>query len=442
MLRRYWHIGGSFPSVYYNQLVDVDDQPFYAQGIVQAADSDEAYRLVTELSQVFANQLGETLPEAQIVVSAFGQGPPVVAPVAFRLVGPDLTTLRQWGERYRQVMAQHPAVLTTRATQLGGAPELRFTPDEIALRQIGRQATDLAQELQWYTDGAIAGQVFEGVQEIPVRVRLADQLNTIDQLPNMVLATGVNHPDASDSTVPLSAIATASYQPALGSLTRRNGERSNDLLAWIERGALAPDVTADILSAFDQAGLNLPTGYRLEIAGDSAESGEATGNLAAFAPVLLLFMIGVLILAFRSIALAALLGSVAIGAIGFGLIALRIADLPFGFNPLLGLAGLIGLALNDSIVVLAAIRAKAEARAGDIAGIIQASLSCGRHVVATTLTTIAGFLPLLIDGGTFWPPLAIVIAGGVIGASLLALVWVPSAYVLLLKIIPKLGKTT
>ena len=105
-----------FPSVYYNQIADVDEQPFYAQGIISARDPQTAYELVTLLQE----QLTTALPHAQIVVSAFGQGPPVVAPVAFRLIGPDLTTLRMLGEQYRQIIANHPAVITTRASQLGG----------------------------------------------------------------------------------------------------------------------------------------------------------------------------------------------------------------------------------------------------------------------------------------------------------------------------------
>ncbi len=57
-------------------------------------------------------------------------------------------------------------------------------------------------------------------------------------------------------------------------------------------------------------------------------------------------------------------------------------------------------------------------------------MSTGRHVVSTTLTTIGGFIPLLFAGGSFWPPLAIVIAGGVSGATILATLFIPSTYVL------------
>ena len=101
------------------------------------------------------------------------------------------------------------------------------------------------------------------------------------------------------------------------------------------------------------------------------------------------------------------------------------------FDTVLGTLGLIGVALNDSIVVLAAIRSNPEARDGDRDAIVDEVLGCARHVISTTLTTIGGFLPLLLFiGGDFWPSLAIVLAGGVAGATLLAVTLVPAAYAL------------
>ncbi len=85
-----------------------------------------------------------------------------------------------------------------------------------------------------------------------------------------------------------------------------------------------------------------------------------------------------------------------------------------------------------SIVVLAAIRGDDEARAGNRDAIRRVVRGSTRHVVATTFTTIAGFLPLLLGGGGFWPPLAVTIAGGVSGATLLALCFSPAAYILLM----------
>ena len=90
--------------------------------------------------------------------------------------------------------------------------------------------------------------------------------------------------------------------------------------------------------------------------------------------------------------------------------------------------GLIGVAINDSIVVLATIRANAEAVAGNVLAVVHEVMHSSRHVVTTTLKTMAGYTPLIAAGGGFWPPMAVSIAGGVEGAKLLALILVPSLH--------------
>jgi len=95
--------------------------------------------------------------------------------------------------------------------------------------------------------------------------------------------------------------------------------------------------------------------------------------------------------------------------------------------------GLIGVAINDSIVVLAAIQEDEAAANGDANAIRDVVIRASRHVIATSLTTIAGFLPLIIAGGGFWPPMAVTIAGGVVGATVLALIFVPACYMIAMK---------
>ena len=121
-----------------------------------------------------------------------------------------------------------------------------------------------------------------------------------------------------------------------------------------------------------------------------------------------------------------------IASFGLGLFAIWIFGYPFGFNPIIGTVGLIGVAINDSIVVLAAIQQHPIAKIGNKPAIRAVVLRSTRHVIATTLTTAVGFVPLLLGGGEFWPPLAIAIAGGVIGATLLALYLIPAAYLIII----------
>ena len=160
--------------------------------------------------------------------------------------------------------------------------------------------------------------------------------------------------------------------------------------------------------------------------GDADKQQEALGQLATYAPVLLVLMITTLILSFSSIKLAAVIASVAILAVGLGLLSLWISGLPLGFNPILASAGLIGVAINGAIVVIAAVKADPDANKGDTEAIVRATMSCSRHILSTTVTTIGGFIPLLLfTSGTFWPPLAVVLAGGVGFSVILSLIYTP-----------------
>ena len=142
-------------------------------------------------------------------------------------------------------------------------------------------------------------------------------------------------------------------------------------------------------------------------------------------------MVAVLVLSLGSFQLAGVIGVVAIASFGLGIFSVWIFGYPFGFNPIIGTVGLIGVAVNDSIVVLSTISNHPEAKTGNPKAIYKVVLHSTRHVLTTTLTTAIGFVPLLLSGGDFWPPLAVAIAGGVIGATLLALYFVPAAYYLL-----------
>ena len=118
---------------------------------------------------------------------------------------------------------------------------------------------------------------------------------------------------------------------------------------------------------------------------------------------------------------------------GLGLLAVYTFGYPFGFTVIIGLLGLMGLAINAAIVILAELEEVAAARKGDIDVIVDLVASCGRHIGSTTITTIGGFLPLIIAGGGFWPPFAIAIAGGTLLTTLLSLVWVPTMYHLIMR---------
>ena len=103
-------------------------------------------------------------------------------------------------------------------------------------------------------------------------------------------------------------------------------------------------------------------------------------------------------------------------------------NLPLGFNAIIGALGLLGIAINGSIVVLSMLKENPACRADDVIAQRETVVDATRHIVATTLTTMGGFVPLLLTGDAFWMPLAAGISGGVAGSALLALYFTPAVY--------------
>ena len=113
------------------------------------------------------------------------------------------------------------------------------------------------------------------------------------------------------------------------------------------------------------------------------------------------------------------------------MLSLWLGSYPFGFTAIIGLMGLMGLAVNAAIVILTELKASPLAMAGNRNEIVNTVAACTRHISSTTITTVAGLVPLLIAEGTFWPPFAVVLAGGTVLATILSLVFVPSAFLVL-----------
>lgn len=430
VLRSHWFIGEKPPRVFYNVTITEDGSSRFASAFVDTRSPADTQELLPRLQ----TELMEKFPEALILALPFEQGPPIESPIGVRIYGPDIGTLASLGEEIRLILSQTLKVTFAEATITSGQPKLLVRPDEEEARIAGFSLTEIASQLDGALDGVTGGTILEGTEEIPVRVRIASGERTALA---RIAANSLTSPDrrARDGKdlipgVPLTAIARIDLVPAVAAITRRNGERVNTIRAYLDPFTLSGPSLKDFRKRLAASEFDLPAGYRFEYGGESEGSGEARANLlSVFAPLMVL-MVSTLVLAFNSFRMAMIIGLVAVFAAGCGLAAVWTFGYPLGFMAIIGIMGLIGIAINDSIVVLAAIRADDKARNGDIEASVDVVMAASRHVISTTFTTIGGFTPLIIWGGIFWPPLAVAVAGGMIGATILALFFVPPLHCL------------
>lgn len=423
----HWFLGESAPAFFYNVVGQQEDAPAYAQGIVQLKGTDN----LRETLQTLQQELDQAFPAAQILVKQLEQGPPFDAPIELRIYGADLDQLRTLGNELRYELSQIDAVTHTTASLSEALPKLALQVDEAQAQRTGLDNQAIAQQLQATLDGAVGGSILQATETMPVRVRLPEaERGDLNQISSLELIAPSDRPSDANP-IPLTALAEITLEPEVTRLNRRNGQRVNTVQAFLQAGSLPDTALKQFQQQLADHGWQLPPGYRLEYGGEADARGDAVGNLLSTVGVLVILMTATLVLSFNSFGLAALIASVALCSVGLAALALKVFDSLFGFTAILGTLGLIGLAINDSIVVLAALREHPRARAGDAEATEDVVMHASRHIIATTLTTITGFTPLILDATGFWPPLAIAIAGGLGGATVLALYYVPAAHLLM-----------
>ncbi len=429
--RLHWFIGRSAPTFFYNVVPSRRGTPFYAQAIAELADGQDSTAAVRALQA----QLDASNPGCRSIVRQLEQGPPIDAPIELRLVGPDQQKLRELGNQLRLLLSQTPHVIHTRSDSQETVLKLIVDVDAEQAARTGSDQTQIANQLYTTLEGAPAGKLLDGEEELPIRVRMSSGgAAQLDRLAALQVASSraiprrgpPDTPPGSNVNPPLAAIAEFELGSDVAALVRIDGQRTNEIKAYITAGVLPATVLEDFQQRLASSDFRLPPGYRLDFGGEDAERESTVKRLVANAGVLFSLMILTLVASFRSFRCALIIAIVGTLTVGLGPLALWLFGFPFGFMAIVGTMGLVGVAINDSIVVLAAIRENQAARQGQIEALTHVVVRCTRHVVATTFTTIVGFLPLILGGGGFWPPLAITIACGVGGATLMALYLVPS----------------
>ncbi|MCI4645394.1 MAG: efflux RND transporter permease subunit [Hyphomonadaceae bacterium] len=408
-------LGEPAPRVYYNTFNITQGVEGMASGWVQTS-SPEATRAMIDGIQA---ELRAEFPQATFLALPFEQGPPVPAPIQLLFAGDDLQTLSRLGDEARRVLTQTPGVTYTTASLQTGQPRLTLRADESAAAIAGARLTGIAEELNAELEGVIAGSVLEGVEELPVRVIARDaRRSAISDLGAKTLGDGT----------PLTALGELTLDPDIAVITRRDGQRVNDILAFLEPYTLPAPSFADFRERLAASDFSLPPGY-VEITGGEAEtSADAIGNLMAIGIPLILVMAGAVTLVFNSFRMALLILVAGFLSVLMAFFGVWLFNLPLGFNAIVGALGLLGIAINGSIVVLSMLRNNPACLADDVIAQRETVVDATRHIVATTLTTMGGFVPLLVSGDAFWMPLAAAIAGGVAGSALLALYFTPAVF--------------
>ena len=400
--------------------------PAFAKLLIIATSPEKRFELKDKI-RAMAND-GQW-PKARVRPTELQLGPPVPFPVNFRVFGDDPAKLRQYAEEVRQVIAQEPWVIDPHIKWGERVYGLRLEFDLERLSLIGLTPQAASQQIAALLNGTTVTQVRGDIRTIDVVARADDaDRRSLSDIDSLTISTSEGR------SVPLSQVARIVPSAEDPVLIRRNRVPYMEVRADIERG-IQPNDASDIIAA-KLAPMNeeLPPGYTIDLEGSKEESNKANAALAAMFPIMIGLMLFVIMVQVRSFAMMFMVFATApLGLIG-AVPALLIFDRPFGFMAILGLIGLAGIIMRNTLILVDQIAADKHAGLSDYEAIVESTVRRTRPVVLTALAAVLAFVPLTLS--TFMGPMAVVLIGGVTVGTILTIVFLPALYALWFRIRP------
>ncbi|MCW2242050.1 efflux RND transporter permease subunit [Azospirillum canadense] len=419
------YVGQGAPRFFLAYNPELPD-PSFAKVIVLTPDAEARDALKERLRVRIAEGLA---PEARVRVSQLVFGPYSPFPVAFRVMGPDPAVVRGIADQVRDVMRANSS--TRQVSQDWGerSPTVRFVLDQERLRQIGLTSAEVAQQLQFLLTGVTVTQVREDIRTVALVARsLGAGRFDPARLGDFTLLS------QDGRTIPLDQIGHAEVRMEDPILKRRDRTPTITVRSDIDEARQPPDVSLEVWRALQPVVAKLPQGYRIEIAGPIEEAGKANAALAKVFPVMLVLMLTVVMLQVRSFpALFMVMLTAPLGLVG-AVPTLLLFHQPFGFNAILGLIGLAGILMRNTLILIGQIHTNQEEGLAPYHAAVEATVQRARPVILTALAAVLAFIPL--THSVFWGPMAYTLIGGTAVGTVLILVFLPALYALWFRVRP------
>ncbi len=395
------------------------EQPDPAFAKIVAVTDDEHAR--DRVMQAVQRRIDDgAFPGARVRVSQLLYGPPVIWPVEFRVIGEDQHKLRELGYRLRDLMAEHPNIVDPHLEWDERAPAAFLNMDLERLRLIGLTPREVAEQLEYQSHGLAIAEIRQDIRTVQLVVRGRREAGPIDPM-------GLELKTEDGRKVSLSQLGELEMRFEEPVIWRYNRQPFVALQADIA-GAQPNDVTNELWADMADLRESLPDGYRIDIGGSMEQSGKADASIQKLMPLMVALMLIFIMLQMRSFSgMFMVVATAPLGLIG-AVLALLVFGQPFGFVALLGLIGLAGILMRNTLILTQQVSDNLADGQAPFEAIVEAAVRRARPVVLTAMAAALAFVPLTLD--SFWGPLAYVLIGGVLVGTAITLLFVPALYAL------------
>jgi len=417
-------VGKGAPRFWINNT-PVPDADEYAEILVNAV-SLEAYEEIQPQIELFGFN---HFSNAEVSVKKLDNGPPVKNPVQIRIIGNDIKKISEYATKLKKELTDTNMVYHIDDNWGVWTQKLVIDINPSLAYHAGVSYNDVASSLQTALTGRNITQFRTNTKTIPITMRSNHALkSSMETLESTLIFI-----PASNKSVPLTQVASIDVVWKPPKIIRYNGVHAITVTAQLKKGFTAFDVKDALEPMLKKEDWGI--GYRYEFAGEVESSNEAQGAVSDKLPVAAMIIIVLLIMQFNSFSkLALILVTIPLGIIGviFGLF---ITNSYFGFMTYLGIISLVGIVINNAIILIERIEYELEVtKLSPQDAIIEAAQRRIRPIILTTATTIGGLIPLWMSGGPMWEPMAIAIIFGLSFATVLTLGVLPIFYAIIFKV--------
>jgi len=391
--------------------------PFFGQFVVVAKDLEARERLQVKLEKVLAEQF----PEVVSRVSPLELGPPVGWPLQYRVTGADKDEVRRIALELAGVIGADTRTRHVHFDWMEPARQLRVNINQDQARQLGISSAALASVLNSAVTGTPITQVRDDIYLVNVVARATD-----GERASFQTLASLQVPTPSGRMVPLKQFASFVEEQEFPLVWRRDRVPTLTVRADVNPGVLPDSVVAALAPKIAEFDARLPKGYGVETGGMYEESQQSQASVFAVVPlmiVLMLLTMMVMLVSFRRLVMVVAI--MPLGLIGV-VLSLLVFNRPLGFVAILGILALIGMIAKNAVILIVSIE---EERATGLS-VRDAVVGCAtnrfRPMMLAAMSTVLGLLP--IAPTVFWGPMAFAIMGGLLVATLLTLIFLPTLY--------------
>lgn len=396
----------------------------FAQFVITAKNMQDRDEMKSKLETILA----EDFPEVESNIQYLQMGPPYNYPVMIRVTGKDIAEVKTLAEQIGNVMRKDDNLYNINYDWQAKSKSVKLVIDQEKLRSMGLSNEVVSKTLYTELTGASVAQFYDTDKTIDIVLRLPeDERDTLNKIRNLPINMGKY------GYIPLEQIAHVEYSAQDGLIWRRDMEPSIIVQADIHSGT-ANDATEKVYNQIKDIRDNLPRGYTIAPDGSMENSEKALKYLESPIPIMVLAILTILMFQLRSIQLVVLtLLTAPLGIIGvsFGML---IFHKPIGFVAILGILALFGMIIRNSIILIDQIKKHLADGEDPYHAVIDSAVLRFRPIMLTAAAAILGMLPLVPSN--LWGSMAIAISCGLLIATILTLLVLPTMYVTWFKIYP------